>query len=289
MAARSDGASRSKSGRRTAPVLDIEALRAGLDASKLVRVSIVPSGSFPDGATGRVRAIGDPDTDGDEFLQVEIGTGRNRDVLPFAPGDLAPYRRGGVRAAPAVRHRRRPHSRRRSRSPTWGPRAGPGRPSPGRRSRCPPRSVSRAAHRPPDPDAPRCRPAQPSPIPPSCFPVPAPRGAAGAAGPCARNPGRARSRSGEGQAAGGHHHGQHRRRVRVAGRGAGRQPGWWSGRLPVSPARVAEIARELDEPRLVEVVDGLLAEHRKAVQTRADQLAAELAEVQAELELFPPS
>ena len=59
--------------------------------------------------------------------------------------------------------------------------------------------------------------------------------------------------------------------------------------VPVSPARVAEIARELDEPRLTEVVEALLAEHRKAVQTRADQLAAELAEVQAELELFPPS
>jgi hypothetical protein len=56
----------------------------------------------------------------------------------------------------------------------------------------------------------------------------------------------------------------------------------------VSPARVAEIARDLEEPRLTEVVDGLLADHRREVQQRADRLAAELAEVQAELELFPP-
>jgi hypothetical protein len=56
----------------------------------------------------------------------------------------------------------------------------------------------------------------------------------------------------------------------------------------VSPARVAEIARDLEEPRLTDVVDGLLADHRREVQQRADRLAAELAEVQAELELFPP-
>ncbi len=280
MAARSDGVSRTKGGRRAAPMLDIAALRAGLDAGKLVRVSIVPSGSFPDGATGRVRAIGDPDTDGDEFLQVEIGAGRNRDVLPFAPGDLAPYRRGAVPAVPAspgVTVRTPPPApsvtdlgaarRARSAEPRPQPAVATG-------------SVSRPAPRTPEP-------AVPEPNTAELFPTPAPTGpgpsgSAGRGG-AGRGPSRAKGK---------------RPAVTITVSTDG-ESGWqvearvgsrvMVKAVPVAPARVAEIARELGEPRLVEVVDELLAEHRKSVQARADQLTAELAEVQAELELFPPS
>ncbi len=56
---------------------------------------------------------------------------------------------------------------------------------------------------------------------------------------------------------------------------------------PVPPARVAEIAGQLGEPRLIEVVTDLLAEHRRTVQAKADALAAELAAVRAELESYP--
>jgi hypothetical protein len=279
VAGRSDGVSRNKGGRRVASVLDIAALRAGLDAGKLVRVSIVPSGSFPEGATGRVRAIGDPRTDGDEFLQVEIGAGRNRDVLPFAPADLAPYRRGAAPTPPSM-------------PTTVG--TPPSRPSvtdlgAARRarsseSRLQPAvatgSVSPSAPQTPEP----ARPAPPDTA--ELFPSPAHTGALVPTGSTARN------------SAG-----------RSPGKGKGKRPavtitvstdgesGWqiearvgsrvMVRAVSVSPARVAEIARQLDEPRLVEVVDGLLAEHRKSVQAKADQLAAELAEVQAELELFP--
>ena len=281
MVARSDGASRGQGGRRAAPVLDIAALRAGLDAGRLVRVSIVPSGSFPDGATGRVRSIGNPETDGDEYLQIEIGSGRNRDVLPFAPGDLAPYRRSGL-PAPSVApgmdktdRPRRPAVQARTRPSDRGlrPAVRTGRPS-GEPALLPGRS-----------DAGETEPVE---LFPPLEPVKpltprVPGDLTGADAPVKRTSGRAKGKrpavtitvSTDGEAG-------WRLEARVGSRVVIRA-------APVSPARVAEIARELDEPRLVEVVDGLLAEHRKAVQVRADQLAAELAEVQAELELFPPS
>jgi hypothetical protein len=286
VAARSDGVSRSKGGRRAVPVLDIAALRAGLDAGKLVRVSIVPSGSFPEGATGRVRAIGDPAIDGEEFLQVEIGAGRNRDVLPFAPGDLAPYRRGGVPTPPAV-------STPSVRTPPPAPsvtdlgaarraRSAESRPQPAAATG----SVSRPAPQAPQPAM--AQPAAPEPDTAELFPSPAPSGPRVGSGSTARSsagrtPSRAKGKrpavtitvSTDGESG-------WQVEARVGSRVAVRA-------VAVSPARVAEIARELDEPRLVEVVDGLLAEHRKSVQARADQLVAELAEVQAELELFPQS
>jgi len=261
-------------------VLDIAALRTGLDAGKLVRVSIVPSGSFPDGATGRVRSIGNPETDGDEYLQIEIGSGRNRDVLPFAPGDLAPYRRSGVPAVPVApgptrtAQPRRPAVQARTRPSDRGPRPAvrTGRPS------------GEPAPIPGGIDTGETDPVELFPPPEPVKPL-APRVSgqlSGADAPVKRASVRAKGKrpavtitvSTDGESG-------WRLEARVGSRVVIKA-------IPVSPARVAEIARELDEPRLVEVVDGLLAEHRKAVQVRADQLAAELAEVQAELGLFPP-
>ena len=83
---------------------DVDALRAGLAQGKLVRVGIAPSGQFPDGVTGRVRRIGDPAVDGEEFIFVEVPVGGAKDVLPFAAADLIgpPSRKPAARAVPAT-------------------------------------------------------------------------------------------------------------------------------------------------------------------------------------------
>ena len=82
---------------------DVDLLRTALGQGKLVRVGIAPSGQFPDGVTGRVRRIGDPAVDGDEFIFVEVPIGGAKDVLPFAPNDLigTPARKPAAPAAPS--------------------------------------------------------------------------------------------------------------------------------------------------------------------------------------------
>ena len=55
----------------------------------------------------------------------------------------------------------------------------------------------------------------------------------------------------------------------------------------VSPARVWDLVRQLEDPTLITAVGGILDEQRKAAQARADALAAELAQVRAELEALP--
>ncbi|GAA1998652.1 hypothetical protein JL107_11685 [Nakamurella flavida] len=90
--------------RRTVPApppIDLAALRERLSAGSIVRVGLAPSAQFPEGGSGRVRTIGDPATDGEEFLQVEVTVNGARDVLPFAPGDLRPVTRA-ARTARAV-------------------------------------------------------------------------------------------------------------------------------------------------------------------------------------------
>src|ERR1700712_2811627 len=67
---------------------DVDHLRTTLGQGKLVRVGIAPSDQFPEGVTGRVRRIGDPAVDGDEFIFVEVPVGGAKDVLPFAAADL---------------------------------------------------------------------------------------------------------------------------------------------------------------------------------------------------------
>ena len=85
------------------PPLDLDAVRAAVDAGRTVRVGVLPTGQFPDGTAGRVRSVGAPDTDGPEFIQVELVVGGAKDVLPFAPGDLSPVRRGQAAPEPLAR------------------------------------------------------------------------------------------------------------------------------------------------------------------------------------------
>ena len=263
--------------RRAAPALDVDVLRTGLAAGRLVRVSIAPSGQFPDGATGRVRSIGDPTTDGDEYLLIEVGTGSAKDVLPFAPGDLLPYSRNGRAAAAAAV-------------------------PPAAERRVPVKRATRPRTSPPKPMATPPAPAEPATPPEPAVSVgptgPESDGLFDTGSPVKQSPGRGRSgRSGAGSAAG------------VAGSSArGRRPavtitvgsddqGSWTVQAkvgakvavrsrPVSPARVAEIARQLGEPALIAAVDRLLEDNRRVVQARAQALADELAKVQAELDSY---
>ncbi|MEP6559675.1 MAG: hypothetical protein ABJD68_01180 [Nakamurella sp.] len=83
--------------RRRAPApipVDIEGVRRKLAEGRIVRVGISKSAQFPDGATGRVRHVGDPAVDGEEFVQVELSLNGTRDILPFTPADLTPVTRG---------------------------------------------------------------------------------------------------------------------------------------------------------------------------------------------------
>lgn len=85
--------------RRSAPPpIDVQDLRSRLDQGKIVRVALAHSAQFPEGTVGRVRSLGDPDVDGDEFIHVELSVNGTKDVLPFAPGDLtAPTRASAVK------------------------------------------------------------------------------------------------------------------------------------------------------------------------------------------------
>ena len=74
--------------RRRAPTpnpLDVEAVRRKLADGKIVRVGISRSAHFPDGGVGRVRRVGDPAVDGEEYIQVELSLGGTKDTLPFTP------------------------------------------------------------------------------------------------------------------------------------------------------------------------------------------------------------
>lgn len=84
------------------PPLDLDALRAAISAGRQVRVGVLPTGQFPDGTAGRVRTVGTPDVDGPEFIQVELMVGGAKDVVPFAPTDLSPLRRGQSAPEPVV-------------------------------------------------------------------------------------------------------------------------------------------------------------------------------------------
>lgn len=262
---------------------DVDALRAALGQGKIVRVGIAPSGQFPDGLTGRVRRIGDPAIDGDEFLFVEIPVGGTKDVLPFAAKDLtsAPARKlaTGV-VAPARR-------------------TTPGRPSV-------PVAPLAAPVRPPTP----VRPAAPSgptatvsaprpllgPGPPTSSagamsatpPVDNPDATPPPAKPAGRTPPRTTTSGGRGKRASvtitistaGDESAAWRIEARIGARAAVRP-------TVIQPSRVWEIVQSLGEPKLTEVVQALLADHRRSTQARADALAAELSHLQAELNSFP--
>ena len=74
--------------RTAAPPIDVDDLRTRLGLGKIVRVAIANGAQFPPGSVGRVRRIGDPEIDGEEYIQVELTVNGTKDLLPFAPADL---------------------------------------------------------------------------------------------------------------------------------------------------------------------------------------------------------
>jgi hypothetical protein len=91
----------SKAGVQYAP-LDLNAVQVAVSAGKPIRVGILPSAQFPDGGAGRVLRVGKPEVDGAEFIEVEVTVGGSRDTLPFSPTELAPLKRGQQAPVPVV-------------------------------------------------------------------------------------------------------------------------------------------------------------------------------------------
>jgi hypothetical protein len=245
---------------------DVDILRAGLDQGKLVRVGIAPSGQFPDGVTGRVRRIGDPAVDGDEFIFVEVPVGGTKDVLPFAPNDLvgAPARRRTATptAADSTTRAARPMSK-----PASAPVAAAAATSPPLFETPRPRSAVA------DPSPAPARAVQPTPV-PAAPPVRAGGKAVAAAGRGKRAPVSITiSTTGDESAS-------WRIEARIGAKTAVRP-------TSIPPTRVWEIVQSLGEPKLTALVQSLLDDHRRSTQARAAALAAELSALQAELESFP--
>ncbi len=242
--------------------LDVDSARAALAADKLVRVGIVPTGYFPDGGSGRLRSVGDPAVDGEEFIQVEVNIGGSKDVIPFAPSDLTPIKRGQTSPDPITA----PKTTR-----VAAPRAKSARPASivsNVESLDARRADSRTASSPvatPIEAAAPAKPATADSAPAIAKPAPkkpAPRGK--------------------------------RAPVTITISTTGVENTGWQveARLgakvmvkaaAVSPARAAQLVATLDNAALTEFVADVLAEHRAQAQARADRLAQELAAVQAEL------
>ncbi len=239
---------------------DIDQLRRALAGGKIVRVGIAPSAQFPEGVTGRVRSIGDPATDGDEYLQVEVPVNGAKDVLPFAPADLlgAPMRRSapGVGPGPTNRPAR---SRPGSGEPAVDSPEEELFPAPARAVA----SLVSAAKAPTAmPSSPEGDPARP-----------AAKRSTGS--PRAKRPPVTITISTSGDETV-----TWRIEARIGAKVAVRP-------TPVPPSRVWEIVESLGEPKLSALVQSLLEDHRRSTQARADQLAFELAALQTELESFP--
>ena len=269
--------------RRTPPPIpiDIDAVRRKLDEGKIVRVAISKSAQFPDGGTGRVRRVGDPAVDGEEYIQVELSLNGTRDVLPFTPADLSPATRAArAKAEPSPPQRTKPIGRGVD-APTAGPiSAGPGSPAAEPRGSGDPLGSVMAG--PP-------RAAAISAGPASAVPTGQPAPSASPTGPSV-----ARGKSNRGGKAGG----KKSPAVTITIATTDSEPPQWkiearvgvrvvlrSG--TVSPARVWELVQQLDDETLTRTVGGVLDDQRRAAQARADVLAAELAQVRAELEALP--
>lgn len=68
-------------------------LRGGVDAGRRPRVRV--SGSqFPAGTIGTVMRVGDPATDGNDFITVRVKIGRVTDELRFSPKELSTATKG---------------------------------------------------------------------------------------------------------------------------------------------------------------------------------------------------
>lgn len=244
------------------PAFDVSAARVALAAGKSVRVRIPPSDQLPEGASGRVRSIGDPDADGRDYVQVELVVNGGRDVLPFAPGDLAPATRGRPAAAAA---------------PVAPAAATPSRVSatmatPARLASAP---AGGATGTPPG-NAAGVESVAPSGVRGTSAPTDAPREAP---------PPTSRPRRRSGAVA-----------IRVGT--SDEDPATWRVEAsigartvvrssPISPARAWEFVQQLDNAALTEAVSGLLVEHRRITAAKAEALAGELARLQAELAELP--
>jgi hypothetical protein len=290
--------------RRRTPIptpIDVDAVRRKLAEGKIVRVGISRSAQFPDGGIGRVRRIGDPTVDGEEYIQVELTLNGTKDTLPFTPADLTPATRAtNPAAAPAVTPRSRAGTpkaepARRARAPQPGrkapdvadhetnslfgesalaaptPRA-PARPAPSTTETVVTSSIaptlgasspSNGATLPKTPPAPALPTAPTAPKPKST------RGGAKRTPAVAITIGTTDTEPP-----------QWRIEAKVGARVVLR-----SG--SVGPARVWELVRILDDQTLIRAVGTVLDDQRKAAQARADALATELAEVRAELEALP--
>ncbi len=254
--------------RRATPApIDVDDLKSRLELGKIVRVAIARSAQFPQGAVGRVRRIGDPGVDGEEFIQVELSVNGTKDLLPFAPADLTtPTRGGAANDGHASEDTGRPVT-------------------PATTTTAPTRSTTTATPR-------------------SVARIPAPAdtvagtdsGTAPAASdqsdPALPKPGRhqpVRPRAGT------------KRRgpaVTISIGTTDADPPQWriearigskvvlrNGSVP--PSRVWELVGMLGDETLSRTVGGVLDEQRQAAQARADALATELARVQAELAELP--
>ncbi len=272
--------------RRAAAVpitVDVDALRSALNAGKIVRVVISRSAQFPDGAIGRVRGIGSPAIDGEEFIQVEVNLNGTKDVLPFTPADLTPVTRSRRTIAGGPVNGSAPGAPSALRPPPPAQRAGQGR------------------ARPAEPVGPSATPAdQPGrpPTPAAVVPAAADGGTAAPPPPADPSGSSITSRVSATEA-----RGKRPRRgqppVSITINTSDTEPPQWriearvGARVavkstPVPAARVWELITQLDNELLTTTVGAILEEHRRATQARADELAAQLKAVRAELDSLPP-
>lgn len=278
--------------RLAAPPIDVDDLRSRLDEGKIVRVAIARSAQFPTGSVGRVRRIGDPATDGEEFIHVELSLNGAKDVLPFAPADLATPTRGATANGSATNGSA-------SNGSASNGTASNGTASNGSAGHSPPTAVAPSGPdriafrelilptdiggpvRPPRPE-PEPAPASPSAAVPTP-PAPARPKATGQSSvkPAAKSAAKRRSPA-----------------VAISIATTDADPPQWrieakvgakvvlrQGSVP--PARVWELVGMLGDHTLSRAVGAVLDEQRQAAQARADALAAELAQVQAELAGLP--
>ncbi|AZI58446.1 hypothetical protein EH165_10150 [Nakamurella antarctica] len=325
--------------------LDLDAARRALADGKNVRVGIVPMGLFPSGGSGRLRAIGDPATEGEEFLHVEVTLAGSKDVIPFAPGDLTPIKRG--QAEPEPVRSAKPATPVRAARTAIAPRAAsalrsvsavaapptlaavpalplmpivPAQPLSGSTSRpslnaVPDQKLATPARlhaagaltATSDPAAPKSaaphstapksaaphstapKSAAPKSVSPTTGVAAATEVATGSPGtePRSNQPAKKNSRG-------------KRLPVIITLSTTGVENTAWQiearqgtkivvRAATVAPTRAAELVATLNNESLTDYVAGVLAEHRKHVQERADHLAAALAIAQAELDQYPQS
>lgn len=296
--------------RRPVPI-DLDDLHAKLAGGRQARVQVAPSAQFPDGARGLVRRIGAPDVDGDEFIFVEVTVGGAKDTLPFAPSDLS---LPGAKATPPARAASATRPARTTPAIPTGPvgppatvgRAGKESPrspsSPTAISAVPNSAVSNSAA--PNSAVPNSavpgstaatsgpgtapaksldatgaaqgRPKKPSPG----VPAPAPRSVPGRAGKSAPAKRPRRSPVTITLSTTGEPHAAWNIEATIGTRKAIKP-------TPLTPARVWELVRSLENPQLSDLVGSQLLEYRRAAEQRANELSSQLADLVAELNSLP--